>query len=116
MNKIASLVFFSVLETASSKILIIGLILPHWFRGHWENYSKVSEINTEYEENNTKSLLPVQSHQHKSVDGDKCCGHDEELVKFAPNISKWPGRGESIIRSCEWDAENYEQDVCNLNG
>jgi hypothetical protein len=116
MNKIASWVFFSVLKTASNKVWIICLILPHWFRGHWKNNSKVSKMNTQYNENITWPSLPVESHQHQSVYGDKSCGHNEELVKFAPNISKRPSRGEGIVSSCEWDAENYEQDVCNLNG
>ena len=59
--------------------------------------------------------IPVQSHEHQSVNGDKSCGHNEELVKFAPNISKWPGRGEGIISSGEGNTEDYEQYVSNLN-
>ena len=118
INKIACWVFFSVMEiaTVTNQVLIFGLILPHCFRGHWENYSKVSKMNNKYQENSTASILPVQSHQYKSVDGDKSCSHDEELVKFAPNISKWPRRGEGIICSCERNTEYDEKDVSNLDG
>ena len=58
--------------------------------------------------------VSVQSHQYQGVDGDKSRGHDEELIDLAPEVTKWPGRGEGIVSSCEGNTDNYEQDVSNL--
>ena len=57
---------------------------------------------------------PVQSHQYQGVDGDKSRGHNEELIHLAPEVTKWPGRGEGIVSGVEWNTDNYEQDVRNL--
>ena len=58
--------------------------------------------------------VSVQSHEYQGVDGDKSRGHDEELIYLAPEVTKWPGRGEGIVSSCEGNTEQEEQDVSNL--
>ena len=61
-----------------------------------------------------RTKLPVESHQHQGVDGDKSSGNNEELVELTPEVTKWPGGGEGIICSSEWNTDNYEQNVSNL--
>ena len=57
---------------------------------------------------------PVKSHEDQSVDGDEGSGNNEELVHFAPQVSKRPGRRECIIGCCKRNTEDDEQNIGNL--
>ena len=38
-----------------------------------------------------------------------------KLTESAPDVSKWPGGGESVVNGSWWDAEHDEQDVRDLS-
>ena len=37
-----------------------------------------------------------------------------KLTESAPDVSEWPGGGESVVNGSWWDAEDDEQDVGDL--
>ena len=57
---------------------------------------------------------PVQRHEDQGVDGVKDGDDDEVLDCGAPQGSKGPDRGESVVCSCERNTEQYEQQIRQL--
>ena len=57
---------------------------------------------------------PVQRHEDQGVDGDKDGDDDEVLDCGAPQGSKGPDRGESVVCCCEGNTEQYEQQIRQL--
>ena len=60
-------------------------------------------------------MLPVEGHEDKSVDRNKGCDNDKVLHRGAPQISKGPSRRQGIINSSEWNTEQNEKQIRQLN-
>ena len=61
-----------------------------------------------------KVILPISGHEDECVDGDIGSADDDGLVEATPQLSEVPGRGKSIVSSCEGNTEYQEQQIRNL--
>ena len=55
--------------------------------------------------------LPVQRHKDKSVDADEDGDYDEVLHRGAPQPAEGPDRSERVVRGCEGNTEEDEEEV-----